>query len=114
MTHATITLHSRLHCIVEFAYDDAVKEAVKTLPGTSFDGKRWIVAIMHLPTLKSIFTKLTVEPEVVAAYHRLLERMLDDLRGHERDKGIKALLEKHAVGIAAMRAKDAQLELTLR
>lgn len=110
MTHATIKAHTAKLCIVEFAYDVATKDAVKALAGVEFDG-RWIVPVMHLPTLKGVFDKLTVEPAVVDAYYVLLRRMVADMKGHERKKGVKALLEKHAVGIAAMQAKSEQMEL---
>lgn len=113
MTHATIRVHTDKLCIVEFAYDEAAKNTLKALAGVEFDGC-WIVPILHLPTLKTIFAKLTVEPAVVDAYYVLLRRMIADMKGHERKKSVKALLEKHAVGIAAMQAKSAQMGLGLK
>lgn len=101
MTHATITCHSATLAIVEFAYDAATKDAVKALPGADFDGHAWLVPILHLPTLKGIFDTMTVAPEVVAAYHALLRRMLCDLCGHKMPK---ALSDKHATGIAHITA----------
>lgn len=112
MTHATITAHTPTVCVVEFAFNEQAKNTVKALPGTSYDGSTWFVPIMHLPTLKGVFDKLTVEPAVVDAYYALLRRMVADFKGHECKKGVKALLEKHAVGIAAMQAKGMQMELT--
>lgn len=104
MTHATITAHSHLHCVVEFAFNEQAKNTVKALPGSNFNGDCWLVGIMHLPTLKGIFTKLDVDSAVIVAYHDLLKRMLCDLMGHEDDKAVRELLTKHANGIAAVRA----------
>lgn len=113
MTHATISAYTATLCIVEFGYSELAKSVVKSLPGAEYADKQWIVPILHLPTLKTIFTKLTVEQAVIDAYHRLLRRMVANMKGHERDKGVKGLLDKHALGIAAMQAKEAQLALRL-
>lgn len=107
MTHATITAHTSTLCIVEFAYSKRVKDAVKALPGSIFDGTTWRVAIMHLPTLKGIFTSMDVEPAVIVAYHDLVKRMLCDLLGSEHRKGelgkhIAEIYATHANGIAAV------------
>lgn len=114
MTSATVKALSSKLCIIEFAYSASAKNAVKELAGATFDGEQWTVPVMHLPTLKNIFTKLTVDPVVVEAYHELLRRMVNDLQGHEHKKDAKALLSKHAVGIVAMQAKYAQMVLQLR
>ena len=107
MTHATITPHTSTLCAIEFAYNVRVKDAVKELPGSTYDGTTWHVAIMHLPTLKGIFDTLTVEPEVVANYHALIKRMLCDFVGSEHRKGelgkhIAEIKATHANGIAAV------------
>lgn len=108
MTHATITPHTAILCKVAFDYAESTKEHVKALAGANFDGHNWIVPILHLPILKLIFSTMTVAPEVVKAYHELLKRMLDDLDSSSHRKGalgqhIKDLMERHAVGIAAVR-----------
>lgn len=113
MIKATIRAYRDKLCIVEFGYNPGQKDAIKALAGAEFDGERWIVPVMHLPTLKTIFAKLTVEPAVVEAYHRLLQRMVDDLDGFKKQKGVKDILKKHSVGIAAMQAKRAQMALKL-
>jgi len=102
MTHATITAHSATACIVEFPFDEQAKNAIKALPGSTYDGHVWSTAIMHLPTLKGIFGSMDVEPEVIQCYHELLKRMLCDLTGHEHCKAAQELMAKHAVGIAAV------------
>lgn len=113
VSSATIRFYSTKLCIVEFGYNPAQKDIIKALAGADFDGQRWTVPVMHLPTLKTLFATLAVEPAVVDAYHNLLRQMIADLKGFERKKGIKALLNKHAVGIAAMKARQSQLSLTL-
>lgn len=107
MTHATITQNTAILCTVAFDYDETAKEQVKALAGASFDGQVWTVPIMHLPTLKTIFDRLTVAPEVVSAYHELLKRLLSDFASSEHRKGalgnhITELKSLHAVGIAAV------------
>lgn len=114
MSSATIRTYSDKLCVVEFTYSARQKDAIKALAGAEFDGEQWIVPVMHLPTLKTIFTKLTVEPAVVEAYHALLQRMVADLDGFKKEKGVKGILKKNAVGITAMQAKQSQLALTLR
>lgn len=113
MSSATIRFYSAKLCIVEFGYNPAQKDIIKALAGADFDGQQWTVPVMHLPTLKTIFTKLTVEPAVISAYHHLLWRMMADLKGFERQKGVKGILKKHAIGIAAMQAKQSQMALNL-
>lgn len=110
MSSATITPSTAILCNVEFAYDEPSKEAVKALAGATFDdiGKVWIVPILHLPVLKLVFSSMTVAPEVVTAYHALLRRMLTDFAGSEHRKGalgthIAELMNRHAVGVAAVR-----------
>lgn len=107
MTHATITPHTAILCNVAFDYDEPSKEAVKSLAGATYTAGLWIVPIMHLPTLKTIFGRLTVAPEVVSAYHDLLRRMQTDFAGSEHRKGalgnhITELKNLHAVGIAVV------------
>lgn len=114
MTAAVIRAHSAKLCRVEFAYSESAKDKLKALAGVEFDGQQWTAPVMHLPEMKGIFTKLTVEPAVIEAYYALLQRMVQDLKGHERKKEVKALLSKHAVGITAMQAKSAQMALMLR
>lgn len=108
MTHVTITPSTAILCNVAFDYDDTTKEHVKALAGASFNGQVWTVPIMHLPTLKLIFSTMAVAPEVVKAYHELLKQMLSDLAGSEHRKGalgqhIAELQQCHGVGIAAVR-----------
>lgn len=108
MTHATITPHTAILCIVAFTYDEPTIATIKALPGANFDGHNWIVPILHLPILKLIFSTLTVAPEVVKAYHELLRRMLTDFAGSKHRKGalgqhITELQQRHAVGISAVR-----------
>lgn len=103
--HATISYHDAVCCAVAFAYDAATKDAVKALPGADFDGHAWLVPILHLPTLKSMFDTMTVAPEVVAAYQSLLRRMLCDFCGHKMPK---ALAEKHATVIERITANGWQ------
>lgn len=105
MTHATITRHSATLAAVDFAYDAATKEAIKALPGATFDGSVWLVPTMHLPTLKTLFDGMTVAPEVVADYHHLLKRFLCDTmtstdRRGEVGRHLAELHARHAVGIA--------------
>lgn len=113
MSSATIRAYSAKLCIVEFGYSPGQKDTIKALAGAEFDGQRWTVPILHLPTLKTIFTKLTVDPAVINAYHALLQRMVADLDGFKKQKGVKGILKKHSVGIAAMQAKRSQLALNL-
>lgn len=108
MTHATITPNTAILCNVAFDYAESTKEQVKALAGANYQAGQWIVPIMHLPTLKLIFSTMTVAPEVVSAYHELLKRMLNDFAGSEHRKGalgqhIAELQQRHAVGIAAVR-----------
>lgn len=114
MTHATITAHTSTVAVIEFAYSVATKDAVKSLPGSQYADGVWLVAIMHLPTLKTLFSSLDVEPAVVVAYHDLLKRMMCDLAGHEHCKAAKELTAKHANGIAAIVATGWQPTRTLR
>lgn len=109
MTHATITRHDAICCAVRCAI--AAKDGVKALAGATFDGdnKAWIVPTMHLPTLKGIFSTMTVAPEVISAYHELLRRMLCDTmtstgRKGELGRHLTELHEKHANGIAHVMA----------
>lgn len=114
MTHATITPHTPTLCAVEFAYHAATKDAVKALPGSTFDGSVWYVAILHLPTLKGMFDTLEVEPAVVVAYHELLKRMMNDLAGCEHSKTAQELIATHERGIAAIIATGWQPTPTQR
>lgn len=107
MTRATITPNTDVLCNVAFDYEESSKEAVKALAGTTYTAGLWTVPILHLPTLKAIFSTMTVAPEVVSAYHDLLRRMLTDFAGSEHRKGklsdhIAELKNLHAVGIAAV------------
>ncbi len=108
MTHATITPHGR-HCAVTMTgYDLAHKEAVKALAGAEYIGGAWVVSVLHLPTLKAIFDTMTVEPAVVAAYHKALRKMCDELLPSAHRKGalgqhIAELMRLHANGIAAIK-----------
>lgn len=109
MTHATITAHDRICCAVAFAYDMATKNAVKELPGTTYEDGVWIVSLMHLPTLKGMFATMAVAPEVVSAYHALLKRMLCDTMTSQGRKGkigshLAELHTLHANGIAHVMA----------
>jgi hypothetical protein len=110
MTHATITPNTPILCTVEFPYDEATKNIVKELAGATYANSLWTLPIMHLPTLKGIFATLTVDPAVVTAYHALLRKMLRQLEGQHRKgalgKAIADLLDKHAVGIAAIKKQD--------
>lgn len=81
MTHARITPAGPGLCVVDFAYDAPTVAAVKALPGAEFIGSKWQVPTMSLPALNAIFTTLTVEPAVIADYHRLLRWMLEDFAG---------------------------------
>lgn len=121
--HATISPINAILCAVAFDYDETAKDAVKHLAGTSYAGGAWRVPILHLPTLKTIFGTMTVDPAVVGAYHELLRRMLDDLASSAHRKGnlgahITELMERHAIGIAHIKAQtkadDPQLSLWLR
>ena len=108
MTHATITPNTAILCKVAFDYAESTKEHVKALAGANYQAGQWIVPIMHLPTLKLIFSTMTVAPEVVSAYHALLKRMLTDLDSISHRKGklgehIAELQQCHAVGISAVR-----------
>lgn len=111
--HATITSHTATICAVAFDYDAATKNAVKELAGATYADGAWLVPILHLPVLKLIFSTMTVAPDVVANYHELLRRMLCDFVGSQHRKGalgthIAELMERHAVGIAAVTAKGWQ------
>lgn len=121
MTHARITPAGPGLCAVDFAYDDAAKNAVKALPGAEFTGSKWKVPTLHLPTLKGVFTTLTVEPAVISEYYATLRRMLEDfagsgltvwlegsqvrskcLRKGELGKHLAEVIDKHRAGIAAV------------
>jgi hypothetical protein len=106
MTHAHVTPNTPILCTVEFDYSPQIKDAVKELAGSNYANSLWTLPIMHLPTLKTIFATLTVDPAVVTAYHALLRKMLRQLEGQHRKgamgKAIADLLDKHAVGIAAV------------
>jgi len=119
MTHATITRHDAICCAVRCAI--AAKDGVKALAGATFDGdnKAWIVPTMHLPTLKGIFSTMTVAPEVISAYHELLRRMLCDTMTSTGRKGaigqhLAELRTLHANGIAHVMASGWQPTPTLR
>lgn len=106
MTHARVMAHSATLARVSFAYEPSLKAQVAELPGATYGGNgAWILPIMHLPTLKVIFATMDVSPAVIANYHVLLRRMIRQLEGR-RGKAITALLDKHAIGIAAVREKD--------
>lgn len=81
MTHARILPAGPGLCLVDFAFNEAAKNAVKALPGAEFTGGKWVVPTLSLPALKAIFATLTVEPAVIQAYHSLLRRMLEDFAG---------------------------------
>lgn len=121
MTHATIRPAGAGQMTIAFAYDEAAKDAVKALPGATFDGGKWTVPTLALPLLKGIFTTLTVAPEVVAAYHGELRAMLEDfassgltvwlegsqvrsrcLRKGELGKHLGEVINTHRAGIAAV------------
>jgi hypothetical protein len=90
-------------------FDLAHKEAVKALPGATYADGAWLVPILHLPLLKAIFDTTHADPAVVAAYHELLRRMLDDLAGSSHRKGalgqhISEVIRIHANGIAYITA----------
>jgi hypothetical protein len=110
MTHAHVTPNTPILCTVEFDYSPQIKDAVKELAGSNYANSLWTLPIMHLPTLKTIFATLTVDPAVVTAYHALLRKMLRQLEGQHRKgalgKAIADLLDKHAVGIAAIKKQD--------
>lgn len=111
MTHAAIHYTNATTMSVEFAYDEQQKDAIKALPGTSFDGGQWIVPIMHLPRMKPLFDCLTVALAVVAAYHSLLRRMVTDFATSQHRKGalgqhIAELMALHANGIVAAKATE--------
>lgn len=113
MKHATITRHTATICVVAFDYDVATRNAVKELAGATYADGAWLVPILHLPVLKLIFSTMTVAPDVVANYHELLRQMLCDFVGSQHRKGalgthIAELIERHAVGIAAVTAKGWQ------
>lgn len=76
MTHATIHPVNAQLCAVEFDYNAKLKDAVKALPGASFDGERWIISLLSLPALKAIFSRLDTHPDVVDAYYAQLHLML--------------------------------------
>lgn len=76
MTHATIHPVNAQLCAVEFDYSVKLKDAVKALPGSAFDGERWIISLMSLPALKAIFSRLDTHPDVIAAYYAQLRLML--------------------------------------
>lgn len=81
MTHARVTPADPGLCVVDFAYDAPTVAAVKALPGAEFTGSKWQVPTLSLPSLKPIFTTLTVDPAVLADYYRLLRAMLEDFAG---------------------------------
>ena len=121
MTHATIRPADPGLCTVTFAYDAASKDAVKALPGATFDGSKWTVPTLALPLLKGIFTTMTVDPAVLADYYGLLRQMLEDfagagltvwlegsqvrskcLRKGELGKHLGEVINTHRAGIAAV------------
>lgn len=119
MTHATITAYDRICCCVAFAYDLATRNAVKELPGATYEDGAWIVPVMHLPILKLIFDSMDVAPEVVATYQALLKRMLCDTMTSTGRKGalgqhLAELHARHAHGIAHVMASGWQPTLTPR
>ncbi|TXH46396.1 MAG: hypothetical protein E6Q97_29700 [Desulfurellales bacterium] len=81
MTHATIKPSGAGQCYVEFPYNAKLNAAMESLPGATFHNHGWLVATMQLPALKRIFATLTVDPAVVADYHRRLRAMLEDFAG---------------------------------
>ena len=121
MTHATIKPADPGQMTVAFAYDAASKDAVKAMPGSSFDGGKWTVPTLALPLLKGIFTTLTVDPVVIIEYHQALRQMLENfaasgltvwlegsqvrskcLRKGELGKHLGEVINMHRAGIAAM------------
>lgn len=59
MTHVTITPSTAILCNIAFDYDESTKEQVKALAGANYQAGQWIVPILHLPTLKLIFSTMT-------------------------------------------------------
>lgn len=111
MTHANIThIDGNTMAVRMDMYNARLKDEVKALAGAIYENGAWLLSPMHLSRLKPLFSRMTVEPAVVEAYHAALCRMMDDLSGSLHRKGalgqhIAEVMELHAAGIAAIRAK---------
>jgi hypothetical protein len=82
MTTATIThVDSNTMALRMDNFDGKRKDEIKAMAGAAYDNGAWLLSPMHLPRLKPLFSRMTVAPEVIAAYHAALRRMMDDLSG---------------------------------
>lgn len=79
---ATIAPHDRICMAVSFAYDADLIAAMREIGGCTHDkqSRCWLVPILRLPSILALM-ECEVNPDVAAAYHALLRRMLADFAG---------------------------------